>query len=46
MENEIERDEYVMAETGHIFVGSAFQPWARPWTFGQVRCFTVVLSEN
>lgn len=39
MEDEIELDEYVMAEKGHVFVGNSRQPWGRPWQFGQVMDF-------
>lgn len=35
MENENERKEYVLNETGIIFYGSSSTPRARPWDFGQ-----------
>lgn len=37
MENENERKEYVLNETGIIFYGSSSTPRARPWDFGQVK---------
>lgn len=37
MENEIDRDEYVLADFGYIWVGSARRNEGIPWQFGQVR---------
>ena len=36
MENEVERNEYVLADFGYIWVGSARRNRGIPWTFGQV----------
>ena len=38
MEDEMERDEYVMAENGRIYTGNSRQIYGRPWNFGQVNC--------
>ncbi|XP_063306716.1 protein-glutamine gamma-glutamyltransferase 4 isoform X1 [Pelobates fuscus] len=35
MPNEDERKEYVLKDTGYIYVGSASRISARPWNFGQ-----------
>ena len=35
MDNDIERNEYVMNETGRIWVGKANKNVPRPWNFGQ-----------
>lgn len=37
MENEIDRNEYVLADFGYIWVGSARRNEGIPWQFGQVR---------
>ena len=36
MEKEVERNEYVLADFGYIWVGSARSNGGIPWTFGQV----------
>lgn len=36
MENDVERNEYVLADTGNIWVGSSRHNTGIPWTFGQV----------
>lgn len=35
MENDVERNEYVLADTGNIWVGSSRHNTGIPWTFGQ-----------
>nr|XP_056713039.1 protein-glutamine gamma-glutamyltransferase 4 [Euleptes europaea] len=35
MPNEAERAEYVLSDTGYIYVGSAKNIYGRPWNFGQ-----------
>ena len=37
MENEAERFEYVLNDTGRIWIGSARCHYGRPWNFGQVK---------
>ena len=37
MENETDREEYVLADFGYIWVGSARRNEGIPWQFGQVR---------
>ena len=37
MENEIDREEYVLADFGYIWVGSARRNEGIPWQFGQVK---------
>jgi hypothetical protein len=39
MDNEAERFEYVLNDTGRIWVGSARSHFGRPWNFGQVNDF-------
>ena len=36
MDDEMERKEYVLADSGLIWVGSAKRHRGIPWTFGQV----------
>lgn len=36
MESESEKDEYVLNDTGNIWIGSARNNYGRPWNFGQV----------
>ena len=36
MEWEEGRKEYVLNETGRVYVGNSKKPQARPWNFGQV----------
>ena len=36
MANAKERDEYVMNDTGRVYMGTAVNPHGRPWAFGQV----------
>ena len=36
MEKEVDREEYVLADFGYIWVGSARWHQGIPWTFGQV----------
>lgn len=36
MEKEVDREEYVLADFGYIWVGSARRHQGIPWTFGQV----------
>jgi len=36
MEKELDRDEYVLADFGYIWVGSAKRNQGIPWMFGQV----------
>ncbi|XP_017930605.1 protein-glutamine gamma-glutamyltransferase 4 [Manacus vitellinus] len=35
MDNEAQRKEYVLNDTGYIYVGSAYSIYDRPWNFGQ-----------
>ena len=44
MENEIDRDEYVLADFGYIWVGSARRNEGIPWQFGQVRDLLLLTS--
>lgn len=37
MEKEIDREEYVLADFGYIWVGSARRNEGIPWQFGQVK---------
>lgn len=37
MANEAEKNEYVLNDTGYIYVGSAYSIYNRPWNFGQVK---------
>ena len=37
LESEPQRQEYVLNETGRVYIGSAKSIQARPWVFGQVR---------
>ena len=37
LENEAERQEYVLNDTGRVYQGAAKQIQAKPWVFGQVR---------
>ena len=36
MANEEEREEYVLDDTGGIWVGANVSNYRRPWNFGQV----------
>ena len=36
MENDVERNEYVLADHGNIWEGSAKHNTGMPWNFGQV----------
>ena len=40
MENDEERNEYVLADTGNIWVGSARNNTGIPWNFGQVNGYS------
>ncbi|XP_048807188.1 protein-glutamine gamma-glutamyltransferase 4 [Lagopus muta] len=35
LSNEAERKEYILNDTGYIYVGSAFDIHSKPWNFGQ-----------
>ena len=35
MENEAHRNEYVMSDTGKVFIGGFRSVKSRPWVFGQ-----------
>lgn len=37
MANDAEKEEYVLNDTGTIYVGSAYSIYDRPWNFGQVK---------
>lgn len=37
MADEAQRNEYVLNDTGYIYVGSAYNIYNRPWNFGQVK---------
>lgn len=37
MANEAQKKEYVLNDTGYIYVGSAYNIYNRPWNFGQVK---------
>lgn len=37
MANEEQRKEYVLNDTGYIYVGSAHSIYGRPWNYGQVK---------
>ena len=37
MANAKEREEYVLNDTGRVYMGNAVKPHGRPWAFGQVR---------
>ncbi|NXY22915.1 TGM4 glutamyltransferase, partial [Atrichornis clamosus] len=39
MDNEAQRKEYVLNDTGYIYVGSAYSIYDRPWNFGQFEEF-------
>ena len=36
MDKEVDRSEYVLADFGYIWVGSAYRNEGLPWLFGQV----------
>ncbi|KAL2307678.1 hypothetical protein Nmel_000652, partial [Mimus melanotis] len=44
MANEAEKKEYVLNDTGYIYVGSAYSIYDRPWNFGQVKHSCLVSS--
>lgn len=37
MASEAQKKEYVLNDTGYIYVGSAYSIYDRPWNFGQVK---------
>ena len=39
LEDDSEREEYVMRETGRIWMGTVGRFCVRPWNFAQVKCF-------
>ncbi|NWX47930.1 TGM4 glutamyltransferase, partial [Steatornis caripensis] len=39
LDNEAQRKEYVLNDTGYIYVGSAYNIYNRPWNFGQFEEF-------
>ncbi|NXE87740.1 TGM4 glutamyltransferase, partial [Menura novaehollandiae] len=41
MNNEAQRKEYVLNDTGYIYVGSAYSIYDRPWNFGQFEEFVL-----
>ncbi|NXS11598.1 TGM4 glutamyltransferase, partial [Neodrepanis coruscans] len=41
MANEAQRKEYVLNDTGYIYVGSSFSIYDRPWNFGQFEEFVL-----
>lgn len=43
MADEAQRKEYVLNDTGYIYVGSAYSIYNRPWNFGQVKRHLSVL---
>ncbi|NXL47074.1 TGM4 glutamyltransferase, partial [Podilymbus podiceps] len=41
LDNEAQRKEYVLNDTGYIYVGSAYSIYNRPWNFGQFEEFVL-----
>ncbi|XP_064297875.1 protein-glutamine gamma-glutamyltransferase 4 [Phalacrocorax carbo] len=41
LDNEAQRNEYVLNDTGYIYVGSAYSIYNRPWNFGQFEEFVL-----
>ncbi|KAF2983916.1 hypothetical protein EK904_005275, partial [Melospiza melodia maxima] len=41
MSNDAEKEEYVLNDTGTIYVGSAYSIYDRPWNFGQFEEFVL-----
>ncbi|NXV22080.1 TGM4 glutamyltransferase, partial [Cepphus grylle] len=41
LDNEAQRKEYVLNDTGYIYVGSAYSIYGRPWNFGQFEEFVL-----
>ncbi|NWW69815.1 TGM4 glutamyltransferase, partial [Climacteris rufus] len=41
MDNEAQRQEYVLNDTGYIYVGSAYSIYNRPWNYGQFEEFVL-----
>ncbi|NXL75612.1 TGM4 glutamyltransferase, partial [Leptocoma aspasia] len=41
MANEAQKKEYVLNDTGYIYVGSAYNIYDRPWNFGQFEEFVL-----
>ncbi|NXP06928.1 TGM4 glutamyltransferase, partial [Thinocorus orbignyianus] len=41
LDDEAQRNEYVLNDTGYIYVGSAYNIYNRPWNFGQFEEFVL-----
>ncbi|NXX20584.1 TGM4 glutamyltransferase, partial [Podargus strigoides] len=41
LDNEAQKNEYVLNDTGYIYVGSAYSIYSRPWNFGQFEEFVL-----
>lgn len=46
MENDEQRNEYVMEDFGYIWRGISYRPEKNPWNFGQVKLLYHVRQTN